>query len=77
VRISFSITETPPFCNPGLAAAIDFLYDEYVSDHLRNVGVIFRQQRFHKRVRKPDDFDAISHADCLTETILRFQWHTL
>jgi hypothetical protein len=73
VRIGFSATGAPPFCNPGLTTVIDFLYDEYISDHLRNVGVVFKQQRLHESVRKPDYFDAISHANCLAETILGFQ----
>jgi hypothetical protein len=74
VRIDFSATEAPPFCNPRLTAVIDFLYDEYISDHLRNVGVVFRQQRPHESVRKPDYFDAISHANWLSETIFGLQW---
>ena len=73
MRIGFSATEAPPFCNPGLTPVIDFLYHEYISDHLRNVGVIFRQQRPHESVRKTDYFDAISHANCLAGTILGFQ----
>ena len=71
--IGFSATEAPPFCNPGLTAVIDFLYDEYISDHLRNVGVVFRQQRPHESVRKPDYFDPISHTNCPSETILGLQ----
>lgn len=73
MRISFSATKVPPFCNPRLAAAIDFFYDEYVSDHLRDVGVFFTQQRFHESLGKSEDLDAISLAHRPTETILSFQ----
>ncbi len=74
MRIGFSATKAPPFCNPGLTAVIDFLYDEYISDHLRNVGVVLTQQRPHESVRKSDYLDAISHANCPSETILGLQW---